>query len=198
MGRGFEPHPPYEPQIFLAFGPAREGRAIISPTPTVVVIATGGTIDKVYTLAGELEVGPPAADTLLDEAGVDADLESVLAKDSLDMTTEDRVALTRRLDRLDAEHVVITHGTDTLTTTAEHLARHAQGLHRKVIVITGAMQPASMHRSDAAFNLGGAVVACQVLPPGVHVCMHGRIFPAGAVVKDRARGRFVPASENTD
>lgn len=165
--------------------------------PTVVVIATGGTIDKVYTLAGELEVGPPAADALLEEAGADSvlALESVLAKDSLDLTEADREALTRRLDALDAEHVVVTHGTDTLTTTAEHLARHARDLDRKVVVLTGAMQPAAMHGSDAAFNLGGAVVACQVLPPGVHVCMNGRVFPAGAVVKDRARGRFVPAPD---
>jgi hypothetical protein len=36
----------------------------------VYVLTTGGSIDKIYTLQGEMEIGPPAAGELLDRAGV--------------------------------------------------------------------------------------------------------------------------------
>ncbi|MNZ90468.1 Asparaginase [compost metagenome] len=60
----------------------------------------------------------------------------------------------------------------------------------KVIVFTGAMQPARMRDTDAPFNLGVAVGALQVLPDGIYIAMSGRIFEAGKVKKNRAEGRF--------
>ena len=47
-----------------------------------------------------------------------------------------------------------------------------------------------MARSDAGFNLGAALSAVNLLPPGVYISMSGRIFPAASVCKDRARGIF--------
>jgi L-asparaginase/Glu-tRNA(Gln) amidotransferase subunit D len=35
-------------------------------TAEITVLATGGTIDKTYNTAGQLEIGPPAAQRLLD------------------------------------------------------------------------------------------------------------------------------------
>lgn len=61
----------------------------------------------------------------------------------------------------------------------------------KTIVLTGAMIPFTVAGSDAVFNFGGAIVAVQTLPPGVFVVMHGRVFSAEEVAKDRSRGRFV-------
>ena len=37
----------------------------------------------------------------------------------------------------------------------------------KTVVLTGAMRPHSLGRSDASFNLGGAIIAAQTLPEGV-------------------------------
>ena len=37
------------------------------------------------------------------------------------------------------------------------------------------------------------LAAVQLLPPGVYLAMSGRVLPAGAVVKDRAAGIFLPA-----
>ncbi len=164
----------------------------MSSAVDVTVLATGGTIDKVYAITGELEVGPPAAERLLDVLTTDLRIEvrSVLAKDSLDMTDADRWTLTDALDEVATTAVVITHGTDTLTDTAEYLAQHRSGAGA-VIVLTGALQPAAMAVSDAALNLGAALVASQTLSPGVYVCMGGRVFPAGAVRKDPATGRFL-------
>ncbi|MEP3563479.1 MAG: asparaginase domain-containing protein, partial [Marinobacter sp.] len=60
----------------------------------------------------------------------------------------------------------------------------------KTIVLTGAMQPARMRRTDAIFNIGFAWSAVQLLPPGVYIAMNGEIFEAGAVRKNLAAQKF--------
>ncbi len=159
----------------------------------ITVLAAGGTIDKVYNLAGQLEIGPPAAHRLLEVLKTDLRIEvrSVVAKDSLDITDADRQLLLEAIDNAESASVVITHGTDTLTHTAEYLSRHTSTSTAKVVVLTGALQPAAMAVSDAALNLGAAVLAAQTLKPGVYVCMSGRAVPAGQARKDMNTGRFV-------
>ena len=137
------------------------------------VIATGGTIDKVYfDAASTYDVGDPQVGPLFKEANVTFDytVESVLQKDSP--------------ERL----ILITHGTDTMTETASRL----EGLADKVIVFTGSMVPARFRSSDALFNLGCAVGALQVLPAGIYIAMNGQIHPAASVRKNRAQSRFEP------
>ncbi len=66
----------------------------------IKILTAGGTIDKVYfDVKSEYEVGPPQIVEILREAHVTADyaIESVLSKDSLDMTDEDRQSLRRRV-----------------------------------------------------------------------------------------------------
>lgn len=158
----------------------------------VHVIATGGTIDKEYSIAGELEIGDPMVPGILEtgKSWLDLSVEAVCGKDSLDMADEDRRLVRQRVAAAPADRVLITHGTDTMVETAAVLA----DVEGKVIVLTGAMVPARMSRTDAAFNLGLAVAALQVMPPGVWIAMSGRIFPADAVRKDTTVGRFVPTS----
>lgn len=160
----------------------------------VTILTTGGTFDKVYSLAGELEIGEPSVQELLDYVLTDTAFEvrSVLKLDSLDMVDADRDRLVAALDQVENDRVLITHGTDTMPETARYLQEHAQ-LGQKVVVLTGAMQPASMRKSDASFNLGAAVAALNLLDPGVYISMSGRIFSASEVKKDRARGVFVLA-----
>lgn len=156
----------------------------------IVVLATGGTIDKFYSLDGELEIGPPAAQGIFAQVAVaDAvQVVPVLAKDSLDLTDEDRALLVEQLDATEARRVVITHGTDTMAQTASYLVEHARG--GATVVLTGALQPAAMSVTDAHFNLGFAVAAAQLCPPRVYVAMSGQVFPAGEVVKEQASGVF--------
>ena len=97
--------------------------------------------------------------------------------------------LTEALNAVTNDQVLITHGTDTMPETARYLVEHAD-LGDKVVVLTGAMQPAVMARSDAGFNLGAAIAALNLLEPGVYISMSGRIFPAESVRKDRSRGIF--------
>jgi len=158
---------------------------------SILVLTTGGTIDKEYSLAGELEIGAPTIPRLLEPvlSTLEFRVEEVLRKDSLDLDDADRALIRERVLSAEEDRIVVTHGTDTMTLTAEAL-----GVVRdRVVVLTGAMQPARMRDSDAAFNLGAAVAAVQLLPPGVYLAMSGRVLPAGAVVKDRAAGIFLPA-----
>lgn len=160
--------------------------------PHIDVLTTGGTIDKVYGISGELEIGKPAFEALVAPVLTDLtyDITEVLAIDSLEMTDADRAQICAAVEATDGDLVLITHGTDTMAQTATYLREHLSPSD-KVIVLTGAMQPASMRTTDAAYNLGAATAAVQLLPPGVHIAMSGRIFPADRVTKDVSRGVFV-------
>ena len=156
------------------------------------IFTTGGTIDKIYFDANsEFQVGEPQIVRLLQEANVrfDYDVESLMRKDSLDMTDEDRALIARHVAASDDSRVLITHGTDTMVQTARALT-HIDG---KTIVLTGAMQPARLQSSDAVFNIGCAVAAVQTLPPGVYVAMNGRIFNADRVRKNPETRHFEDA-----
>jgi L-asparaginase len=63
------------------------------------------------------------------------------------------------------------------------------------IVLTGAMRPWILRTSDALQNLTESLLAVQLLPRGIHVCMHGRVLTFPGVVKDRNRLRFVRSDE---
>nr|WP_299326237.1 asparaginase domain-containing protein [Parasphingopyxis sp.] len=154
------------------------------------IFTTGGTIDKVYFDAlSEYQVGPTAVADMLRQNNVQCDhrVTQLLRKDSLDLTGEDRVAIRQAAEDSEANHILITHGTDTMVETARMLG----GIDGKTIVLTGALQPASLKHSDAEFNIGFALAAVQALPPGVYVAMNGRIFDPATARKDRAGGKFV-------
>ena len=155
------------------------------------VIATGGTIDKIYfDAASTYDVGEPQVGPLFKEANVTFayEIESVVQKDSLAMTAEDRALIRQRVEAATERLILITHGTDTMTETAAALL----GIADKVIVFTGAMVPARFRTSDALFNLGCAVGALQVLAPGIYIAMNGQIAPADTVRKNRSQSRFEP------
>ncbi|MFW0108882.1 asparaginase domain-containing protein [Rothia sp. P7181] len=164
----------------------------INKIDRITVLATGGTIDKVYSLQGELEIGDPSVPQLLAPVLTDIEftLESVLRLDSLDMEDSHRAVLVNALEKVTDDHIIITHGTDTMPETARYIHQYAQR-ENKVIVLCGAMQPASMRSSDAGFNFGMAVGAMNLLSPGVYICMSGKVFSAEEVHKDRSRGIFV-------
>jgi L-asparaginase len=158
-------------------------------TPFIKFFTTGGTIDKVYFDAkGEYEVGPPQVIELLRDANVTFpyEVESVLRKDSLDMTEADRALILARVSAEPCQKIVITHGTDTMLETAKSL----QGIARKTIVLTGSMQPARFRVTDASFNIGAAIAAAQSLPAGVYVAMNGQVFLPEAARKNVKLNRF--------
>jgi L-asparaginase len=153
------------------------------------IITTGGTIDKIYFDAkSDYQVGDPVIGGLLDkmQVGFAFTVESALRKDSLEMTDEDRALIRRLTEQCEEECVLITHGTDGMVATGQAL----RGIADKRIVLTGALQPAAFHQSDAIFNIGCALGAVQSKPAGVYIAMNGQVFDVDKVVKNLGANRF--------
>ncbi|MFW6012095.1 MAG: asparaginase domain-containing protein [bacterium] len=89
--------------------------------------------------------------------------------------------------------IVILHGTDTLTRTGDRLLE-AFPDPPVPVVLTGAMRPFEMKRSDALQNLTEALFASRALRPGIYCAAHGRALRFPGVRKDRRRGTFVGGS----
>ncbi|MCX7001696.1 MAG: asparaginase domain-containing protein [bacterium] len=156
------------------------------------IYATGGTIDKIYfDRKNDYHIGAPGVIDLLEEAGVTFtyDVVSLIRKDSLDLTDADRQLIRATILADPHQHIVITHGTDTMIATAGAL----RDIPAKTIVLTGAMQPARFKSSDAEFNIGFAAAAVQLLPPGVYLAMNGHVFTPEQVRKNVEKNRFEEA-----
>ncbi len=158
----------------------------------VHIIITGGTFDKHYDeLRGELTFKDTHLPSILQtvRCTVDRTWEINQLTDSLYMSEEERASIVTACTDVAESRIVITHGTDTMTTTATLLG---QAHLDKTIVLTGAMIPYTFAGTDAVFNLGCAIAAVQLLPAGVYVAMNGRVFPHDDVRKDTDHGVFVP------
>ena len=155
----------------------------------VKIFCTGGTIDKVYFDAlSEYQIGDPVVSNILKEAlaKFSFEVDSILKKDSLEITDDDREHIYAQVAAEPSEHILITHGTDTMINTAQRL----EEINNKTIVLTGAMQPARFRNTDAIFNIGYAIAAAQHLPHGVYLAMNGQIFTPDAVQKNRVAAQF--------
>ncbi|BBD79587.1 asparaginase domain-containing protein [Aerosticca soli] len=158
----------------------------------LTIVTTGGTIDKIYFDAkSNYEIGEPQIGEILSQLNVafSFDVIPILRKDSLDLTAEDRALIRATIEAQPHKHVLVTHGTDTMVETARELA----AIRGKVIVLTGALNPARFQGSDAVFNIGGAVIAVQTLPQGVYIVMNGRVWDPARVRKNREANRFEAA-----
>lgn len=161
---------------------------------TILIVTTGGTIDKNYFDAlSEYQIVDSGIPALLTEARVALPyrLVELMRKDSLELTDDDRLAIASAVRDAPENHIVITHGTDTMTDTARTLAAEVSG---KTIVLTGALSPARFAETDAHFNLGMAFATAQVAAPGIYIAMSGEVFDGLKVRKDRAAGKFVALS----
>lgn len=155
----------------------------------VCIFTAGGTIDKIYFDANsEFQVGEPAIELLLRDANVNFSyrVESLMRKDSLEMTDEDRALIRARVQAEPVSRILVTHGTDTMVQTAKALL----GLEDKTILLTGSMQPARLQVSDAIFNIGFAMGALKLLPCGVYIAINGEVFEPEHVQKNWQQQRF--------
>lgn len=158
----------------------------------LTIVTTGGTIDKIYfDDKSTFQIGAPQIGEILTALGVafTFDVVDLMRKDSLHLTDDDRELIKRTIAAQPHRHVLVTHGSDTMVETARVL----QGLNDKVIVLTGALNPARFQNSDAVFNIGCAVGAAQTLPDGVYIAMNGRIWDPARVRKNRDANRFEDA-----
>lgn len=158
---------------------------------TIRVLVTGGTIDKSYCpVEGQLSFSRTHVLAMLKQARVnlpEAKIQTLLLKDSLDLTEADRAVICDAAAAAQESRLIITHGTDTMVETATRLASRQ---FSKTVVLVGAMVPYTFSNSDGLFNLGLAFGAVQLLSPGVYIAMNGQIYPWNAVRKNRSQGAF--------
>lgn len=160
------------------------------------LITTGGTIEKTYDeRSGELTNRGSIINRMLARLrleGTSISIRELLSKDSRDITDDDRntilKAVKASLDICDG--IIVLHGTDTLEHTGELLYEKLKN-PTVPIVLTGALRPFEMKRSDALQNLTEALLAASVMPPGVYVAAHGNVLAFPGVKKDHERGTFV-------
>jgi len=157
----------------------------------IMIFVTGGTFDKEYNeLTGELYFKDTHLMEMLNlgRCYLDVNIRTLMMVDSLSMTDEDRKIIAENCKRSEYEKIVITHGTDTMVSTAKVIASM---VNNKTIVLTGAMVPYKFGSSDGLFNLGSALAFVQTLPNGVYIAMNGQYFRAEEAYKYRERGIFI-------
>ncbi len=159
----------------------------------LLIVTTGGTIDKIYfDDMSDYQIGDPQIGEILKlmHVGFEFEIKSMLRKDSLHFTEEDRLAIHVEISASDATHVLITHGTDGMVKTGLML----ENIPGKTMVLTGALHPARFRDSDAVFNIGCAIGALQSLPNGAWIAMNGCIWDPKKVRKNRSENRFEAVS----
>ena len=162
----------------------------------IALISTGGTIEKTYDeLSGVLANAVSVLDVMLaslELRGIGIARVQLMNKDSLDMTPEDHTLIAETALRLAREHagVVVVHGTDRLAVSGHRIVELG-GTPATPVVFTGAMRPYELRSTDALQNLTEALLAVQLVSPGVYVAMHNQVLQFPGVIKDRVLGTFV-------
>ena len=166
----------------------------------ITLITTGGTIEKTYDEhSGELVNRRSIVRTMLRRLrleNAEVSIVELMSKDSLHLNAADRekiVAAVRTFASIgddEQNSVVVLHGTDTLDITGQIIQEKLPDL-KVPVVLTGAIRPFSMKRSDALQNLTEAILSTAFLPAGVYCVAHGQVLPFPGVRKDRERQTFV-------
>ena len=165
----------------------------------ITILTTGGTIEKTYDeFTGELANQRSIVRRMLRRLRLDdaeINVVELMSKDSQDLTDTDRAEILAAVrSALAAQEpptaILILHGTDTLSVTGDMLLREIPA-PPVPIILTGAMRPFLVIRSDGVQNLTESIFAAGTLAPGVWCVFHGKALPFPGVTKDRTRGTFV-------
>ncbi len=162
----------------------------------IAVLTTGGTIAKTYdeTDGSLRNIRSVLHEILTNLRLVDLTIvhDDVMSKDSLEMTDADRQLIVGRVRKhmKSQDAVLVIHGTDTLSETAERLVSELTPLPIPV-VLTGAFRPFEFRDTDALQNVTESLLAARLLPPGVYAVMHGRALQFPGVRKNRELGTFM-------
>ncbi len=156
----------------------------------IKLFVTGGTFDKEYNeLNGQLFFKDSHINEILKlgRSRLELSVRTLMLIDSLDMTDADRKIILENCLQCEEDKIVITHGTDTMTETAQYLSNKIPG---KTVVITGAMIPYKFGSSDGLFNMGSALAFVQSLPAGIYIAMNGRYYDWNNCKKNKQTGFF--------
>jgi L-asparaginase len=162
-------------------------------------IITGGTIDKVYDPVSQItrmapRIDHPALPQKRDQPGAARSLlrNPLHGRQQRDHRSRCAKKSCTRSPTSKENWVIITHGTDTMSVTAEFLKDHLPPTHGRTIIShrlhdSAARIHAQRRRLQSRLR---HQFALEHLDPGIYMAMHAQIFPAGDVLKDRATARF--------
>lgn len=169
------------------------------PDRNISILGTGGTIageGKDKTQTSSYKAGEIPIEKLLDSFLPQLDLPShvkITAKDLFKIDSKDvndkhwlnlAKNVAAELEKDDVHGVVITHGTDTLTSSAFFL--HLTVRSNKPIVLVGAMRPATAISADGPMNVNAAIRVAKSRKSagmGVMVVVNDTIYSARDVAK---------------
>ena len=166
----------------------------------IALISTGGTIEKTYEeLGGTLKNHVSVLDVMLTQLelrGVESVTRvALMNKDSLEMSEADHNLIADEVVKQCQSHdgVIVVHGTDRLAQSGERTLERllASGAPMKPVIFTGAMRPWELRKTDATQNLTEALLAVQIVAPGVYVVMHNHVLQFPGVTKDLDTMTFV-------
>lgn len=162
-------------------------------TEKLHIIITGGTIDKHYDPPTQLNqmnddsVLPSYFSDII-KPHLDISYDMLCMCDSNEITDEMRADILSRIQNTSAQHIIITHGTDTMPETARQLDGQTGD---KTVILTGAMIPLKeFAMSDGGFNLGFAIAEALSKPAGVYLSMNAKSFAPDKVAKNFDIARF--------
>ena len=158
----------------------------------ILIINTGGTFNKRYDpVKGALYVDSAsiALEELASKWKCKFEIMNIIGKDSLDLSSHDRLELLAIISQSEFNDIIIIHGTDTMTFSAEYLA---DADLEKRIVLTGAMVPYAIDPVEATANFSSAMGYLKCLKEnGVYIVMNGIFDSYEKVEKDRKNSKFV-------
>lgn len=159
----------------------------------ITIINTGGTFNKRYNpIKGQLEV--PKDNKSLEEIlsscyNVKFEIKNIISKDSLEIDEEDREEIVQEIKNSKNKKIIIIHGTDTIDLTAKFIEK--QKLNKK-IVLTGAMVPLSIQKTEAVMNFSQAIGFLNAkVKKSVYISMHGSVVNHKKIKKNRKLGQFL-------
>jgi len=160
------------------------------------IITTGGTIEKTYdesdgTLGNKETFIKNKINEKLRLPYTEIIIHSLMAKDSLDMTSKDRELILNKIKELSKQMcpIVVIHGTDTMQESAEYVEANFEN-SQEVVIFTGAMKPLGFDDSDALQNVTEALYAAQIVSSGVYISFHNRLFDVPGARKNKSLGTF--------
>jgi len=160
----------------------------------ILLISSGGTFNKVYDpLNGRLIIDKTssAVKEIASRWLCKFDLVNMIGKDSLEISDHDRLELLTLISQSEYKKIIIIHGTDTMTVTAEYLAK---AMLDKQLILTGAMVPYSIDPVEATANLSSSFGYLQTLNNnGIYIVMNGIFGSYEKIKKDRKKGKFILA-----
>jgi len=157
---------------------------------SILILSTGGTFNKIYNpINGTLEIDSNnlALKQIEQKFLCKLNYKSIINKDSLDFTNNDRELLAKTIKESEFSKIVVIHGTDTIDLSSQVVASLKL---EKAVVFTGAMVPFSIDPIEATANLSLALGFCKLAKSGVYIALNGVTDSYDRVIKNRELGKF--------